>query len=80
MATRVIYEAATSGVLHALWTVLICVLLVALELLVVALLVAPRAVMRKLISPVRALAGRGLRGVLPSLRRHEPARTSREGA
>ena len=80
MATRVIYEAATSGVLHAFWTVVICVLLVALELLAVALLVAPRAVMRELISLVRALASRGLRGVRPSSPRHEPARPSREGA
>jgi hypothetical protein len=80
MATRVIFEAAISGVLQAFWTVVICVFLVALELLAVALLVAPRAVMRKLISLVGALARRGLRGVRPSSPRHELTRPSREGA
>ena len=80
MASRVIYEAATSGVLHAVWTVVICIVLVLLELLAVALLVAPRAVTRKLISLLGALARRGLRIFRPPSPRLEPARPSREGA
>jgi hypothetical protein len=79
MASCVIYEAATSGALHAFWTVVICILLMLLELLGVALLVAPRAGMRKLASLLRPLARRGQR-LRPSSPRHEPARPSREGA
>ncbi|MGZ6589985.1 MAG: hypothetical protein ACXVHX_37765, partial [Solirubrobacteraceae bacterium] len=72
-----IYEAATSGVLHAVWTVVICIVLVLLELLAVALLVAPRAVTRKLISLLGALARRGLRIFRPPSPRRQPARPTR---
>lgn len=61
MATWVIYEASFSGFLHAFEIVLICMLLTLAEFVAVALLVAPRAVARKLLSPVRALLRRARR-------------------
>jgi hypothetical protein len=76
----VIYAAAIHGFLQALWTVVVCVLLVGLELLVTALIVAPRWVARKLVSLLRAPAQRAQRVLGRSSPRSEAARPSREGA
>ena len=70
-----IYAAAIHGFLQTLWTVVVCVLLVALELLVVALIVAPRWVARKLVSLIRAPARRAQRAFADPrrvARRHVP--------
>jgi hypothetical protein len=75
----VIYEASFSGFLHSLEIVVICMLLTLAEILAVALLVAPRAIARKLQSAARALVRRArriLRGPSPH---REPARPSRDG-
>jgi hypothetical protein len=80
MAGCVIYEAATSSTLHAFLTVVVCILLVLLEFLGAALIVAPRAVIRKLGSLLRAFTRSLQRTFRPSSSRHEPARPSREGA
>jgi LPS O-antigen subunit length determinant protein (WzzB/FepE family) len=76
----VIYAAAIHGFLQTLWTVVVCILLVALELLVVALIVAPRWVARKLVSLIRAPARRAQRVLRRSSPRREASRPSREGA
>jgi hypothetical protein len=80
MASRVLYLASIHGFLHALLTVLICILLVAAELFVAALIVAPRWVARKLLALLRAPARLARRHRRPATRRQEPARVSREGA
>jgi hypothetical protein len=67
------------GFLHAAWTVVVWILLVAFELFVAALIVAPRWVARKLATPLRAPARRVQRVLQPSPHR-EAARPSREGA
>jgi hypothetical protein len=54
----VIAYASTSGFAHALVTIAICLLLVVLELFATALIVAPRAVIRKLVTLLRAVAAR----------------------
>jgi hypothetical protein len=72
--------AATHSFLQALLTVVVCILLVALELFVAALIVAPRWVGRKLVSLLRAPAQRTQRVLRPSLRQREAPRPSREGA
>jgi hypothetical protein len=54
----VILHLATSTPLQTIKVVVICIFLVVLEFLGVALLVAPRATARKLISALRALVGR----------------------
>jgi hypothetical protein len=68
------------GFLHAMWTVVVSILLVVLELFVAALIVAPRWVARKLATLIRAPA----RQVQRVLRRPSPRRAgahpSREGA
>jgi hypothetical protein len=75
----VIYEASFSGFLHSVEIVGICILLTLAEFLAVALLVAPRAVARKLLSPMRALVRRAQRILGAPSPRREPARPSREG-
>ena len=59
MATCVMSVASISGFLHSVEIVVICILLTLAEFLAVALLVAPRAVSRKLLSLLRALCGLG---------------------
>jgi len=54
----VILHLAASSPLQTIKVILICILLVVLEFLGVALLIAPRATARKLISVLRALIGR----------------------
>jgi hypothetical protein len=65
---------------QAVLTVSVCILLVAIELFVVALVVAPRWVARKLVSLLGAVAHRAqqVRGLASA--RREPARPSRERA
>jgi hypothetical protein len=75
----VIYEASFSGFLHSLEIVVICMLLTLAEILAVALLVAPRAVARKLLSPARALVRRARRLLGAPSTHRQPARPSREG-
>jgi hypothetical protein len=75
----VIYEASFSGFLHSFEIIVICMLLTLAEFVAVALLVAPRAVARKLLSPVRALVLRARRILGARSPRREPARPSREG-
>jgi hypothetical protein len=50
--------ASSSSPLQTIKVIVICILLVVLEFLGVALLIAPRATARKLISALRALIGR----------------------
>jgi hypothetical protein len=54
----VILHLAASSSLQTLKVIVICIVLVVLEFLGVALLIAPRATVRKLISTLRALIGR----------------------
>jgi hypothetical protein len=54
----VILHLAASSPLQTIKVILICIFLVVLEFLGVALLIAPRATARKLISVLRALIGR----------------------
>jgi hypothetical protein len=54
----VILHLAASSPLQAVKVIVICISLVVLEFLGVALLIAPRATARKLISAVRGLVGR----------------------
>jgi hypothetical protein len=68
------------GFLHAAWTVVVWIALVGSELFVVALIVAPRWVARKLATLLRAPARRVQRGLRRSSPRREAARPSREGA
>jgi hypothetical protein len=75
----VIYEASFSGLLHSFEIVVICMVLTLAEFVAVALLVAPRAVARKLLSPVRALLRRARQIVDARSPRREPARPYREG-
>jgi hypothetical protein len=76
----VIHLASIGGVLHALGIVVICILLTLAYYLAVALLVAPRAVARKLLSLLRALLRRAQRiPGAPSPRRGS-ARPSRGSA
>jgi hypothetical protein len=65
---------------QAVLTVSVCILLVAIELFVVALIVAPRWVARKLVSLLGAVGHRAqqVRGLAST--RREPARPSRERA
>jgi hypothetical protein len=76
----VIYAAAIHGFLETVWTVVVGVLLVGLELLVVTLIVAPRWVAGKLVSLLRAPARHIQRVLRRSSPRREAARPSREGA
>jgi hypothetical protein len=69
MASVVIDDAAVSGLL---WNITMAVLLTALELLATALIVAPKAVTRKLASALRA----ALRAALRRLGRALPAAPS----
>jgi hypothetical protein len=71
----VIYEASFSGFLHSFEIVVICTVLTLAEFVAVALLVAPRAVARKLLSLVR----RARRIFVARSPRREPARPSQEG-
>jgi hypothetical protein len=79
IARGVIYEASFSGFLHSFEIVVICILLTLAEFVAVALLVAPRAVARKLLSPMRALLWRARRILVARSPRREPARPSRRG-
>jgi hypothetical protein len=54
----VILHLAATNPLQTIKVILICIILVVLEFLGVALLIAPRATVRKLISAWRALIGR----------------------
>jgi hypothetical protein len=54
----VILHVAASSPLQTIEVIVICIFLVVLEFLGVALLIAPRATARKLISALRALIGR----------------------
>jgi hypothetical protein len=54
----VILHLAASSPLQTIKVILICILLVVLEFLGIALLIAPRATARKLISVLRTLIGR----------------------
>jgi hypothetical protein len=54
----VIVHLAASSPLQTIKVIVICIFLVVLEFLGVALLIAPRATVRKLISALRALIGR----------------------
>jgi hypothetical protein len=54
----VILHLAASSPLQTIKVIVICIFLVVLEFLGVALLIAPRATARKLISALRALVGR----------------------
>jgi hypothetical protein len=58
MSSSVIVEAASTGVLQAAWNVVMSVLLVVAEFAAVALIVAPRAVFRKLRAVARRLVRR----------------------
>jgi hypothetical protein len=53
-----ILHLAASSPLQTIKVIVICILLVVLEFLGVALLIAPRATARKLVSALRALIGR----------------------
>jgi hypothetical protein len=75
----VIYLASASGFLHSFEIVVICIVLTLAEFVAVALLVAPRAVARKLLSLMRALGRRARRILVVRSPRREPARPSREG-
>jgi hypothetical protein len=68
------------GFVQTMWTVVVCVLLVQLELLVAALIVAPRWVARKLATLLRARARPAQRVLRRPSPRREAARPSREGA
>ncbi|MGZ6652187.1 MAG: hypothetical protein ACXVHB_32780 [Solirubrobacteraceae bacterium] len=72
--------AAMHGFLHAVWTVVVWILLVVLELFVAALIVAPRWVARKLATLLRAPARQVQRVLRRPSPRREAARPSREGA
>jgi hypothetical protein len=80
MASRVTEFAALSGVLQALWDVVVWIWLVMLELFVTALLLAPRWVVHKLASLLRAGVRRLLRPFRLPRREHEPVQVGREGA
>jgi hypothetical protein len=69
----VILHLAASSPLQTIKVIVICIFLVVLEFLCVALLIAPRATARKLISALRALIGR------VTARRERPA-PSRDSA
>ena len=62
-----ILHLAASSSLQTIKVIVICIFLVVLEFLGVALLIAPRATARKLISALRALIGR------LTIRRDRPA-------
>ncbi|HEY1593741.1 MAG TPA: hypothetical protein VGF81_18225 [Solirubrobacteraceae bacterium] len=72
-------QASIGDVLHAVGIVMICVALTLAEFLAVALLVAPRAVARKLLSLLRAFLRRAAWIVRAPSPTREPARPSREG-
>lgn len=61
-------------------TVLVCILLTLAEFSAVALIVAPRAIARKLLSLLRTLVRRAQRITGAPSPRRKPARPSREGA
>jgi hypothetical protein len=75
----VIYQASIDGLLNAVRTVAICILLTLAEFLLVALLVAPKATARRLLALLRARVrpAQRIRGAPPM--RRESARPSREG-
>jgi hypothetical protein len=57
-----VLELAVSGPWHVVLEIVVCILLVVAELLAVALIIAPRAVLRKLLSLLRAVAHRVVSG------------------
>jgi hypothetical protein len=76
----VIVEATVSGLLQALWNVVVWILVVLAEIFVTALIVAPRALIRKLRSALHAPFERMQRGLGALAPRREPPRPSREGS
>jgi hypothetical protein len=75
----VILDAAMSGLLQAIWDVVAWILVVLLEFAAIAVIVAPRAVMRKLISALRTLVSRATRARDASWPRRGSAHPSGEG-
>jgi hypothetical protein len=67
------------GVLETVLTILICILLVMIEFLVVALIVAPRAVVRRLKSLFGRLTSRVHQAHEPRQQGQRSAHPSREG-
>jgi hypothetical protein len=65
---------------QAVVTVSLCILLVAIELVVVALIAAPRWVARKLVSLLGTVAHRAQQVLRPASTRRKPGRPSRERA
>ena len=61
-------------------TLVVCILLALAEFLAAVLIVAPRAIARKLVSLLRALLRRAQRIAGAPSPRRKPARPSREGA
>ena len=80
MARNMIVEATVSGLLHALWNVVVWILVVLAEIFVTALIVAPRAVIKKLRSALHAALERMQRRLSALAPRRKPAQPSREGS
>jgi hypothetical protein len=80
MAAVVVDVAAVSGLLQTLWNITMAVLLTAVELLATALIVAPKAVTRKLASTLRAALRRLGRALPAAPSQRSPADTSGGGA
>jgi hypothetical protein len=80
MASVVIDDAAVSGLLQTLWNITMAVLLTAVELLATALIVAPKPVIRKLASALRAPLRRLGRALPATPSQRSPADTSGGGA
>jgi hypothetical protein len=78
MARDVIHVAAISGAWQTLWNITMAILLTLVELLLTALVVAPRYVARRLVSLVRAPLQRLERTLTVLLPRREPAHPSRD--
>ena len=72
-------DAATTGFVHVLLTILVCVFFILLELLLTALIVAPRAVITKLRSMLRGLVRPDQRTAGTSWPHGQSTRPSGEG-
>jgi hypothetical protein len=75
----VIHAATMSGFLQALWDVVMWLLVVTAEIFVIALIIAPRFVVRKLRSFLGAPVRHAERVLGPSSARAGPAQAPREG-
>ncbi len=73
MVAVVIDDAAVSGLLQTLWNITMAVLLTGVELLATALIVAPKAVTRKLASALLAPLRRLARALPAAPSRRSPA-------